>query len=126
MLNNKKLDMSKYLYITPVSIFIIVITIFPLVYSIYISTQDYQLITQTSNFIGTNNFEESLEDKRFKESLFTTLKIGFPSLILETLFGLGLALILSSIKTQRGIITSLLAYESLLSSLLQKTINKSF
>ena len=109
MLINKKTDVSKYLYITPVSIFIIIITIFPLVYSIYISSQDYQLITQTSNFIGTKNFEESLEDKRFKESLVTTLKIGLPSLIFETLFGLGLALILSSIKTQRGIITSLLA-----------------
>ena len=109
MLSNKTADLGKYLYILPVSIFIIIITIFPLIYSIYISTQDYQLITQTSNYIGTENFEESLEDKRFQASLITTLKIGIPSLFIETILGLSLALLLSSIKTQRGIITSLLA-----------------
>jgi|TARA_B100001964_G_C14193416_1_gene582200 multiple sugar transport system permease protein len=109
MLSNKTSDLGKYLYILPVSIFIIIITIFPLIYSIYISTQDYQLITQTSNYIGTENFEESLEDKRFQASLITTLKIGIPSLFIETILGLSLALLLSSIKTQRGIITSLLA-----------------
>ena len=109
MLSNRKSDLGKYLYITPVSIFILIITIFPLIYSIYISTQDYSLITQTSNYIGTTNFEESLEDKRFLESLITTLKIGIPSLFIETILGLSLALLLSSIKTQRGIITSLLA-----------------
>jgi len=109
MLSNKTSDLGKYLYITPVSIFIIIITIFPLIYSIYISTQDYSLITQTSNYIGTTNFEESLEDKRFLKSLITTLKIGIPSLFIETILGLSLALLLSSIKTQRGIITSLLA-----------------
>jgi multiple sugar transport system permease protein len=93
----------------PTAIFIFALTIFPLIYSVYISFQDYMMQTRTMTFIGLKNFADILADPRFFQSLWTTFKIGVPALVLEILIGFGLALLLSSISKGRGLLTSLLA-----------------
>ena len=98
-----------YVYVLPTAIFILAVTIFPLLYSVYVSLHDYMLQTKTISFVGLKNFGDVFQDPRFWQSLGVTLKIGVPALFLEVLLGFGLALLLTGISRGRGILTSLLA-----------------
>ena len=98
-----------YLYILPTTIIILTITLFPLLYTVYISFFDYLMQTRSMTFAGVSNFVNLLQDERFYESLLVTLKIGLPALGLEVLIGFGLALLLSSIARGKGLLVSVLA-----------------
>lgn len=108
-MSRKRKRWSLYYYILPTAIFVLAITIFPMVYSIYISLHDYMLQTRTMTFVGLTNFLNVFQDPRFYQALGTTFKIGVPALVLEILLGFAAALLLSAINRGRGIITSLLA-----------------
>ena len=108
-MSHKRSRWAIYAYVLPAAIFILAVTIFPMVYSIYVSFQDYILQTRTMTFIGLRNFADVFKDARFYQSLLITFKIGVPALILEVVLGFAAALLLSSINKGREILTSLLA-----------------
>jgi multiple sugar transport system permease protein len=90
---------------------------FPLVYSFWLSLQNFDLsVGSDYEFIGAKNYVEALfRDPRFLGSVWNTAVIIAPSLVAELVLGLALALLLSRVARGRPIITALLAIPAMVS-----------
>jgi ABC-type sugar transport system permease subunit len=84
----KKLSSRReaYFFASPALFLIVAFVIFPLVYSFYLTFQNYDLaIGPPSEFVGLENYAEMLDDKRFWRSWINTFTIIFPSITLQLL-----------------------------------------
>jgi multiple sugar transport system permease protein len=96
---------------------IAIVIVFPLAYSFWLSFRNFDLaVGPDSEFVGGANYVEALvRDTRFVNSIWNTAIIIGPSLVLELLIGLGLALLLTRIGRGRPIVTALLAIPAMVS-----------
>lgn len=90
---------------------------FPLAYSFWLSLQNFDLsVGSDYEFVGAKNYVEALfSDPRFLGSVWNTAVIIAPSLVVELVLGLALALLLSRVAHGRPIITALLAIPAMVS-----------
>ncbi len=90
---------------------------FPLAYSFWLSLQNFDLsVGSDYEFVGAKNYVEALfTDPRFLGSVWNTAVIIAPSLVMELVLGLALALLLSRVARGRPIITALLAIPAMVS-----------
>ncbi len=104
-------------FASPSLALIALVIIFPLAYSFWLSFRNFDLsVGPDSEFVGGANYVEALfRDTRFINSIWNTAIIIGPSLVVELLVGLGLALLLSRIGRGRAIITALLAIPAMVS-----------
>jgi ABC-type sugar transport system permease subunit len=93
------------------------VIVFPLGYAFWLSLRNFDLsVGPDSDFVGGQNYVEALvKDGRFLDSVWNTALIIAPSLVLELLLGLGLALLLGRVLRGRPIITALLAIPAMVS-----------
>lgn len=86
------------LMLAPLLIFVIIVAIYPLVFSIFISFFKYRLTDpdQTKTFIGIANYQQAFKDPIVVGSLKTTMKFVVGTVVLELALGLGLALLFSA------------------------------
>ncbi|MGE5581609.1 MAG: carbohydrate ABC transporter permease [Bacillota bacterium] len=93
---NKSGKAFYYSFLAPCLIFLLVVAIFPLIFAVVLSLQQYDLTNLASNrFVGLNNYLSMLTDKNFWSSLgrsiyFTVLSVG-----ISFILGFILALILN-------------------------------
>jgi multiple sugar transport system permease protein len=82
----------------PVLIYVVVIAIYPLLFSIGISFFDYRLTdpNQTKTFIGLANYVKAFSDPVILGAFQTTFIFVIATVILECGFGLALALLLAA------------------------------
>lgn len=87
----------KWVFPAPAVIFIIVMMAFPIVYTAYISLTQWSMsATQPPKFVGLANYANLLfHDKRFWWALWRTIYFTGLALLLETVLGVGLALLLN-------------------------------
>ncbi len=84
------------LFILPALIAILAIVIAPLVYSLYMTFQDYIVTTNMPpSFYGVTNFIHMLKDARFFNSVKVTAIFSFSALLIEFLLGFAIALLLT-------------------------------
>ncbi len=105
-----KIYLSRFKYVLPVILILLVITIFPLVYSLSLSFFHCDLRTGGRwIFAGVDNYVQALfHDSRVWSSFRNTLMIGGPSIGLQLLIGLGLAILLHRNIYGKSVIISLL------------------
>jgi ABC-type sugar transport system permease subunit len=84
-------------FASPALVLIAIVILFPLVYSFYLSLQNFDLsVGPEREFVGLQNYTEALfRDERFVASIWNTAVIIAPSLVFELLRGLGIALLLA-------------------------------
>lgn len=105
-----------YFFASPALFLIVAFVIFPLLYSFYLTFQNYDLaIGPPADFVGLENYEEMLGDTRFWRSWVNTFMIIFPAITLQLLLGLGIALLLNRPIRGRAFITSLLIIPAMVS-----------
>jgi multiple sugar transport system permease protein len=106
-----------FAFASPSLALIALVIIFPLAYSFWLSFRNFDLsVGPDSEFVGGANYVEALfRDSRFINSIWNTAIIIGPSLVLELLVGLGLALLLSRVGRGRAMITALLAVPAMVS-----------
>ena len=104
-------------FASPSLALIAIVIVFPLAYSFWLSFRNFDLaVGPDSEFVGGANYVEALfRDTRFVNSIWNTAIIIGPSLVLELLIGLGLALLLTRIGRGRPIVTALLAIPAMVS-----------
>lgn len=104
-------------FASPALVLIGIVILFPLIYSFYLSFRDFDLsVGPDSAFVGGRNYTEALfRDGRFLGSVWNTGVIIAPSLVVELLLGLGLALLLNRATRGRAIITAVLAIPAMVS-----------
>ncbi|KPK46154.1 MAG: ABC transporter permease [Nitrospira bacterium SM23_35] len=87
-------------FVVPALALLSVITLYPILYVIYLSTHRKLLIFHISRFIGFENYQFLLRDDRFWNALKNTLYFTGVSVSLELLLGLCFAILLN--RTFRG------------------------
>lgn len=90
---------------------------FPLAYAFYLSLLNFDLsVGPDAEFVGARNYVEALfRDGRFLGSVWNTAVIIAPSLVVELLLGLGIALLLNRKIRGRPIVTALIAIPAMVS-----------
>jgi len=86
-----------WIMVSPSLIIVFALTLFPLFYSIYLSTRSYDLTALWKDaFIGFGNYSHALnEDAYLAEALLLTFKFAAGSLLVQIPLGLAVALLLN-------------------------------
>lgn len=86
---------AAYVFLLPWILGMVVITLGPMIASLYLSLTDYNLIGR-QNFVGLENYREMFtDDPRFMASIWVTVQFVFISVPLQLAFALGLAVLLN-------------------------------
>jgi len=93
-------NVAAYLFLSPWFVGLILITIGPIVASLYLSFTDYNLLSPPE-WIGFKNYSDMADDPRFAQSLRVTFAYVVVSVPLQLMFALLLALLLD--KGIRGL-----------------------
>jgi multiple sugar transport system permease protein len=97
----------KWLLVAPAVLLILALSIFPLLFSIWVSFVNYDFQIPGHAFKGLGNFEEVISDPVARWSLAVTGILSGASVALEFLLGLGLALAMTKTFRGRGLIMSI-------------------
>ncbi|MDX6292286.1 MAG: pectin-derived oligosaccharide transport system permease protein [Kribbellaceae bacterium] len=93
MPGQKKDNLAAYLFLTPWLLGLLLITVGPMLASLYLSFTDYNLI-QAPQWIGVDNFVRMLSDQRLHNSLRVTFSYVLVSVPLQLALALLLAVVL--------------------------------
>lgn len=101
---------EKQSLVIPAAVLLLLITIFPLLYSLAVSFNVYDLRQEVLwNFVGLAHYGKILTgDARFWGALATTLRIGITAVAIEFVLGFGIALLLYYPIRGRRVFTTLL------------------
>lgn len=106
----------QWLFITPTLILLVLLNIFPLFYSLYLSFTDYSAIAKESpKWVGLENYATILNDPQIWKYFATTGRFTFLSVGLQIILGFGLALLLRERFRGSGFVTTLLLVPMMLS-----------
>ncbi len=83
--------LSPYLYIAPFFILFLVIGMFPLGYTAWVSVHDWSLLGGKGEFVGLDNYRKVLDNPYFTKQLVNTISIFVISSIPQILVALALA-----------------------------------
>lgn len=98
-----------YLLFLPAALLLIVILIYPLLQTLYLSLWRWPLLDPSRvSFVGFDNYVRLFtRDERFLTSLFFTLKFTVATIGLEFILGLAGALVLERIRVWRGVVSTI-------------------
>ncbi len=84
------LDMrySPYLYIAPFFVLFAIFGVFPIVYTVYVSLFDYDLLAGTKEFVGLANYQAVLADAQFWNATYNTVGMFLVSTVPQLLLAL--------------------------------------
>lgn len=83
-------------WLAPLVAFLVVFTIYPLFYNIYLSFHEYSPKIRGLQFVGLSNWEQVLSDSRFWASIGVTLTYFAVALFFELVLGMLIALLLDA------------------------------
>ncbi len=98
----------KYLMITPAVLVILLIGLFPVVYTLIISMQNLTMMDEDTSFHGLIHYRDVLTDLRFWQALAHTMIFVAVALPLELILGLALAYLFLERMPGRQIFVALL------------------
>ena len=112
---NRKFDEDKafpHILMSPTIIVMLLLTVYPLLFTVYYSFTDYNLLksrTKGVNFIAFDNYTKLLQNPIFRSAILTTVKFTICAVLLETAIGLLIALFVNSLhRGQKAMRTLLL------------------
>lgn len=104
------------LFIWPTLILLILINIFPLFYSLYLSFTKYSVISnQLPVWVGIQNFVQHFQSEQVWKYFAITGRFALTSVAIQTLLGFGLAMLIRDKFKGSGIITTLILIPMMLS-----------
>ncbi len=98
----------KYWMIFPAVLVILLIGLFPVIYTLIVSTQNLTMMDEDTTFHGLMHYRALLEDARFWESLLHTFIFVVVALPAELIFGLAMAYLFLERLPGRQIFVALL------------------
>ena len=88
-------DPIKYLFIWPAVLIVLLVTLFPLIYSLALSFQSVRLVPPLPpKFVGFDNYAKLLANARFWGVIFNTTVMVFCAVFFQYIIGFGIALAL--------------------------------
>ena len=98
----------KWLLVAPAVLLILALSVYPLLFSVWVLFVNYDFQIPGHAFVGLKNFRQVFADPVARWSLFLTVTLSFTNVVIE--FVLGLALALTMVKTfpGRGLVMSVI------------------
>jgi cellobiose transport system permease protein len=87
---------SPYLYVAPFFVLFLVVGMFPLAYTAYVSVHDWSLLGGQGDYVGLDNFREVLANPYFTKQLVNTISIFLISSVPQILIALVVAALLDN------------------------------
>jgi len=114
------------IFILPTIILLILLNIFPLIYSLFLSFTNYSVINPgvAPEWVGIQNYQQILADERFWHHFAVTGRYALISVAIQTLIGFGLALLLRQKFKGSGLVTTLILVPMMLSPIVVATFWK--
>lgn len=107
-------------FISPTMLLLLFITVFPLIWSLYLSFTDYSINSSIpwteARWIGLENYTNLLNDPSLWQRFSTSALFVIPTVTLEFLLGFGIALLLNRDFFGRGIVTTLIIIPMMLTA----------
>ncbi len=100
--------LSKYAMVAPSVVLIVSLTLFPVLYLLWISLLDWDLQRAGRAFVGLANYAGALQDRRMWEALAHTLVIMVVAVTAELVLGLVLAEVLAGALPGKRVVIPLL------------------
>jgi len=98
-----------WLFPLPAALFILSMMAFPVIYTIWVSLTDWSMTSSgTAQFIGLQNYVDLFKDPRFYNSIKLTLYFTILAVGVETVLGVGIALILNRDFKGKNIVKGIL------------------
>src|ERR1700745_2336667 len=99
-LKRKKIPFSPwrpgpFVFLLPALASIGAVSIYPVLLGLWLSFRDTTLASPTDTFIGLGNYRQIVSDSQFWNAWIHTIQFTAASTLLETLFGLMIALVLT-------------------------------
>lgn len=106
-----RFGMTRYFFLLPAVIFIVLLLVYPLVYNIDLSVRNVTLQTYmsgTSQFTGLTNYQRLVSGPLFQRILMNTLIFAVGSIAFQFLFGFLLALLFNRDFPFKGLLQGML------------------
>ncbi len=87
---------SPYLYVAPFFVLFLVVGMFPLAYTAWVSVHDWSLLGGKGDYVGLDNFREVLANPYFTKQLVNTISIFLISSVPQILIALVVAALLDN------------------------------
>jgi multiple sugar transport system permease protein len=97
-----------WMLVLPSVLLIFGLTIYPVVYSFWLSLNHVSLLNPVRSFAGLSNYFEVLSSNQFWKALGRTVYYVFISLAVQSVFGLMFALVLNQSFFGRGVVRALI------------------
>src|SRR5215475_3867412 len=98
----------KWLIVAPAVLLILVLSIYPLLFSLWVNFVNYDFEIPNHDFVGLKNFTTVINDPIAQSALLLTIILSTINVTLEFLLGLGLALAMVKSFRGRGLVMSIL------------------
>lgn len=112
----KKLSKGPFFWLIPAVIVLVCITLFPFLYSVYLSTLNYDISKPYlgKNFVGLGNYLQALTNSRSLNSFRVTAVFVGTSVTIQSVLGLGVALVMQRLSRWRTLFIGLIIVPMLL------------
>ncbi|HEY9061272.1 MAG TPA: sugar ABC transporter permease [Pseudobacteroides sp.] len=84
-----------YIFIAPFFVVLAIFTLFPMIYTLWLSFMQWDGSTVPASFVGFDNFAELIKDNTFWQALRNTVVIWLGNVVPQMIFAIGLAAILT-------------------------------
>jgi multiple sugar transport system permease protein len=98
----------KWILVAPAVLLILALSVYPLLFSLWVAFVNYDFSIPGHAFVGLNNFRQVIFDPVARFSLLITVFLSVACVVIEFLLGLGLALAMAQDFRGRGLIMSIL------------------
>ena len=98
----------------PTIVFLLVMTVYPVLFTIYYSFTDYNYLKGTHPFSGLANYTALFQNMYFRQAVSNTVKFTVIAVVLEVVLGLLTALFVKSLKRGQKVVRTLLLLPHLL------------
>jgi multiple sugar transport system permease protein len=98
----------KWLMVAPAALLILALSIYPMLFSLWVAFVNYDFQIPGHDFVGLQNFAQIIDDPLAWSSLGLTLVLSVTVVVIEFVLGLALALAMVRTFRGRGIIMSIL------------------
>lgn len=97
-----------WLFNTPYVLYTVIFLLLPLVWALWLSMTDWNLMTPKYNIIGLDNFKQLISDENVQAAFWNSLRYLVPIVLLCFVVGVGIALLTSKLPDKmKGIAATL-------------------
>lgn len=97
-----------WLFNTPYTLYTVIFLVLPLIWAVWLSMTDWNLMSPKYNVVGLDNFKQLFEDDNVKAAFWNSFRYLVPIVLLCFVLGVGIALLTSKLPDKlKGVVATL-------------------